>query len=114
MRAADTDVMVMLIYHAADYPIFLTTAKETSYDIRKIREALPERYRKYLIFLHSFSGCDTVSAISGFGKSTLLTKFCKTEKAEGAMNVFLDVRAKKDDITKPAVNYSCSCSVGNH
>ena len=83
-------------------------------DIGKIREALPERYRKYLIFLHSFSGCDTVSAISGFGKSTLLTKFCKTEKAEGAMNVFLDVRAKKDDITKPAVNYSCSCSVGNH
>lgn len=36
VRAADTDVMVMLIYHAADYPIFLTTAKETSYD----------RYRK--------------------------------------------------------------------
>lgn len=100
VRAADTDVMVMLIYHAADYPIFFTTAKETSYDIGKIREALPERYRKYLIFLHSFSGCDTVSAISGFGKSTLLTKFCKTEKAEGAMNVFLDVRAKKDDIIK--------------
>lgn len=70
VRAEDTDVMVMLIHHAANHPIFLTTAKETSYDVGKIREALPERYRKYLIFLHSFSGCDTVSAISGFSKST--------------------------------------------
>uniref|UniRef100_UPI00358E3900 uncharacterized protein n=1 Tax=Myxine glutinosa TaxID=7769 RepID=UPI00358E3900 len=100
VRAEDTDIMVLLIHHAADHPIFLTTAKDTSYDVGKIREALPERYRKYLIFLHSFSGCDTVSAISGFSKSTLLTKLCKTDKAERAMDVFLDIRAKKDDIIK--------------
>ena len=74
--------------------------KDTSYDVGKIREALPERYRKYLIFLHSFSGCDTVSAISGFSKPTLLTKLCKTDKAEGAMDVFNDIRAKKSDIIK--------------
>jgi hypothetical protein len=43
VRAEDTDIMVMLIHHAADHPIFLTTAKETSYDVGKIREALPER-----------------------------------------------------------------------
>ncbi|XDV31538.1 hypothetical protein PO909_002529 [Leuciscus waleckii] len=63
-------------------------------------KALPERYRKYLIFLHSFSGCDTVTAISGFSKPTLLTKLCKTDKAEGAMDVFNDIRAKKSDIIK--------------
>ncbi|CAM4352894.1 unnamed protein product [Leuciscus chuanchicus] len=39
--------------------------KDTSYDVGKIREALLDRYRQYLIFLHSFSGCDTVLAISG-------------------------------------------------
>ncbi|CAM4571711.1 unnamed protein product [Leuciscus chuanchicus] len=64
----------------------------------QIRDALPERYRKYLTFLHSFSGCDTVSAISGFSKPTLLTKLCKTDKAEGAMDVFNDIRAKKTHI----------------
>jgi hypothetical protein len=60
VRAEDTDVMVMLIHHAVGHPIFITAAKETSYDVGKIREALPERYWKYVIFLHSFSGCDTV------------------------------------------------------
>ena len=100
VMAADTDVMVMLIHHNSDKPIFLTTAKGTSYDIGKIRDALPERYRRYLIFLHSFSGCDTVSAISGFGKSSLLTKLCNTDKAETAMGVFLDIQAEKDEIIK--------------
>ena len=100
VRAEDTDIMVLLIHHAADHPIFLTTAKETSYDVGKIQEALPERYRKYLIFLHSFSGCDTVSAISGFSQSTLLAKLCKTDKAEKAMDVFLDIQAEKDAIIK--------------
>ena len=37
VRAEDTDIMVLLIHHASDHPIFLTTAKETSYDIAKIR-----------------------------------------------------------------------------
>ena len=91
MRVEDTDIMVLLIHHAANHPIFLTTAKETSYDIAKIREALPERYQKYLIFLHSYSGCDTVSAISGFSKSTLINKLCETDKAERAVDVFLDI-----------------------
>ena len=86
VKAEDTDIMVLLIHHAADHPIFLTTAKETSYDVGKIREALPDRYRKYLISVHSFSGCDTVSAISGFSKSTFLAKLCKTDKAEKAMD----------------------------
>jgi hypothetical protein len=55
-----------------------------------------------LIFLQSFSGCDTVSAISGFSKPTLLSKLCKTDKSEQAMDVFSDIRAKKSDIIKAA------------
>ena len=53
-----------------------------------------------LEFLHSFSGCDTVSAISGFSKSTLVNKLCETDKAKQAMDASLDIRGKKDDIIK--------------
>lgn len=105
MRAEDTDILVMLIHHAADHPIFLTTAKETSYDVGKIREALSERYRKYLIFLHSFSGCDEVSAIFGFSKPTLLSKLCKTDEAERAMDVLMDIQAEKGDIIKAGCEF---------
>ena len=95
--------MVMLVDRRANHPVFLTTSKDTSYNDGKIREALPERYRKYLIFLHSFSGCDTVYAISGFSKPTLLSKLCKTDKSERAMDVFSDIRAKKSNI----INAGC-------
>ena len=100
VRAEDTDIMVLLIHHAVDHPIFFKTTRDTSYEIAKIRENLPERHLKYLVFLHSFSGCDTVSAISGFSKSSLVNKLCKTEKAERAMDVFLDIRATKDAVIK--------------
>ena len=53
-----------------------------------------------MIFLHSFTGCDTVSMISGFSKSTLANKLCETDKAERAMSVFLDIQAKEGDIIK--------------
>ena len=98
VRAEDTDILVMLIHHITDQSIFITTAKNVSYNLAKLKEALPEKYRKYLLFLHSFSGCDTVSAISGFSKPTLLQKLCKTNGAEKAMDVFLDLHAQKDAI----------------
>ena len=100
MRAEDTDVLVMLVHQRAIHPVFLSTAKDTFYDVGKIREAHLERYHIYLIFLHSFSDCDTVSAISGFNKPPLLSKLCKTDKSERAMDVFSDIRAKKSDIIK--------------
>ncbi|CAL8280130.1 unnamed protein product [Arctogadus glacialis] len=68
VRAEDTDVLVMLVHHRANHPVFLTTAKDTSYDVGKIREALPE------------------------------SKLCKTDQSERAMDVFSDIRAKKSDI----------------
>ena len=46
-----------------------------SYDIRSIREALSEKQRRYLLLCHAFTGCDTVSAISGHGKTSLFDKF---------------------------------------
>ena len=113
VRAEDTDVLVMLVHHRANNPVFLTTAKDTSYDVRKIREALLERYRKYLIFLHSFSGCDTVSAISGFSKPTLLSKLCQNDKSERAMDVFNDIRAKKSDIIEAGCELFKNIFCGN-
>jgi hypothetical protein len=41
-----------------------------------------------------------VSVISGFSKPTLLSRLCKTDEVERAMDVFMDIRAEKDDIIK--------------
>ena len=75
VRTEDTDVLVMLVHHSSNtnYPLFFTTSKG-SYDIRQIREALCERQRRYLLFCHAFSGCDTVLEIAGRGKTTLFDR----------------------------------------
>ena len=72
VRAEDADVLIMLLHHSSStkYPLYLTTSNG-SYDVKKIQEALSEKQRRYLLFCHAFTGCDTVSAIAGHGKTTL-------------------------------------------
>ena len=72
VRAEDADVLAMLVNHSSstNFLVFLTTSKD-SYDVRKIRDALCERNRSYLLFCHAFTVCDTVSAIASHSKTTL-------------------------------------------
>ena len=75
-------------YWCAHTPLYLFfTASKGSYDIRSIREALSEKQRRYLLLCHAFTGCDTVSAISGHGKTSLFDKFVQGRLTD----VFLDL-----------------------
>jgi hypothetical protein len=75
VRAEDADVLVMLVYHSSGshHPVFVTTSNG-SYDVRKIKDSLCERQKRYLLFCHGFTGCDTVSAIAGHGKTNLFNR----------------------------------------
>ena len=55
-----------IIAQNTKHPLFFTTSKG-SYDVKMIREALSERQRRYLLFCHTFTDCDTVSSIAGHG-----------------------------------------------
>ena len=98
MRAEEADVLVMLVHHISttEHPIFFSTSKG-AYDVRKIQEALSERQKRYLLFCHAFTGCDTVSSIAGHGKTTLFDRFCVGDMDEH-MDIFLDVHAIKDTV----------------
>ena len=78
VRAEDTDVLVMLIHHMPKSPndIHMCT-KAGSYSISSIRKELNEVERERLLFIHSFSGCDTVSSIYRQSKVGLLKKLCE-------------------------------------
>ena len=58
---------------------------------------LTRRKRKYLLPCHAFTGCDTVSAIMGHGKTTLFDKLC-TGDVDEHLDVFMDTEATKDDV----------------
>ncbi|KAJ8385110.1 hypothetical protein AAFF_G00192510 [Aldrovandia affinis] len=103
VRAEDADVLVMLVHHSSstNHPLFLTTSKG-SHDVRRIQEALSERQRRYLLFCHTFTGCDTVSAIGGHGKMMLFDRFCAGDIDEH-MDIFLDVHATKDAVIRAGI-----------
>ena len=51
------------------------------------------------LFCHAFTGCDTISAIAGHGKTTLFDRFCAAD-IDNHMDVFLDVQATKDAVIR--------------
>ena len=71
--AEDTDILVMLLHHVTRAPreILLRT-KGYIYSIQDIHDALTEREREIVLFIHSFCGCDTVSSIYWQSKVGLL------------------------------------------
>lgn len=98
VRAKDADVLVMMVHHNSDshHPLFLTTSKG-SYGVRNIKESLSETQKRYLLFCHAFTGCDTVSAIARHGKTTLFDRFYEWDAAE-YINIFFDTEATKETV----------------
>ena len=63
---------------------------------------LTERQRHKLLFCHAFTGCDTISAIAGHGKSALFDKFCSGD-IDKYMDIFLDLQATKDEVIRSGI-----------
>ena len=81
VRAEDTDILVMLVHHIPRCPndIQMITKSDT-YSIMDICNKLTDVGKDRLLFVHSFTGCDTVSGIYRHSKNGLLQKLCKTDE----------------------------------
>ncbi len=87
--ADDTDVLILLMYHwkenMADV-YFLSEARNSQkkgllvWKIHNLVMEAGEAVIPHILFVHAWSGCDTVSAIFGQGKTNLLKKLKESEK----------------------------------
>ena len=75
--AEDTDILVLLLHHSpsALNSLYFTTNKGT-YDVKKLYTKLSDNEKSRLLFLHAFTGCDTVSGIYRHTKVTLMRTLC--------------------------------------
>ena len=74
----DTDILVLLIYHwkismATVY--FKKEAKKMMWRVQDLIANAGELLTSHILFVHTWSGCDTTSATFGQGKTFLLKKF---------------------------------------
>ena len=69
VNAEDTDILCLLIHHFSEnHTKIVMTTRNGSHSVSKIVNALDANIKPILLFIHSFSGCDTVSSIHGFDK----------------------------------------------
>ena len=72
--ADDTDVAVMLLYHCQEWMsdiFFLQERSRRAWSMMRSQTDV-EDLKEHLLFLHSWSGCDTTSSIFGKGKGSLV------------------------------------------
>jgi hypothetical protein len=104
VRAEDGDILIMLVYHynpLLHCQIFLTTSKGT-FSIRDIECKLTPIQKRYLLFIHAFTGCDTVSAIYGFSKEKLFELFCDGSLFD-EMDIFYDEHSSREAIQQAGI-----------
>ena len=78
----DTDLLVLLLYHAELQSFDLYFAPEPkknskcrTWDIKKVKAKLGSLICSHILFLHAMLGCDTTSRLYNIGKATILKKF---------------------------------------
>ena len=79
----DTDLLILLIYHASldSCSLFLkpeprkSTKKSLVWNIHAVKKQLGPDICSSILFLHAILGCDTTSQLHGIGKGNSLKKF---------------------------------------
>ena len=90
----DTDLLVLLCYHASldGYNIYFRSElsnKCRHWDIQKTKRVLGMHKCKILPVVHAITGCDTTSRLFGIGKGVALKKLSKTDNVTMAIEEFL-------------------------
>ena len=92
VAADDTDILVLLIHHLHESMseiYFVSQARKHGnaecklIRIRAVQKAIGSSACRQIPTIHAIAGCDTTSAIFGFGKGTVfkkLTKYIHSEK----------------------------------
>ena len=102
----DTDLLVLLLYHAALNSKELYFRPEPKSNARKVRlwnikkpkEKLGLSICSKLLFIHAITGCDTTSRLYGIGKASSLLKIYSSNELGKIADVFMTDQVNRDII----------------
>ena len=99
--ADDTDVAVMLIYHWNEELSDIYFHKERGDKCWSIREALKSlsSIKQHILFIHAWSGCDSVSAIFGKGKPSFFKLVSKSISMQAVSETISDHWATSEEVS---------------
>ena len=83
--------------------ILVCERSQTTFSIKKSKDSLAE-LSNHLLFLHSFSGCDTTSATFMKGKVSWFNKIKTSKLMKDASNIMTHCDSNKKDVEEAAIN----------
>ena len=98
--ADDIDIIVMLLYHWREEfqeVTFFQERAQKGWSIKTVSPSL-KSIREHLLFIHAWSGCDTVSAPFGKGKVSFLNLVKKSDELKDISTEMNNVWADQNDI----------------
>ena len=99
----DTDLLVMLVDKAdptMDVYMQFTNHPPAIYSIHEIQETLHAVVKKYILFAHAATGCDTVSALYNIGKRKALSVLENNRIDWDILDVFGQQNPSTDEIAR--------------
>eukprot|EP00794_Sanderia_malayensis_P004114 gene4114-4670_t len=103
----DTDLLILLLYHAKENTnqvFFCPEQKQNAKKKRKVWDiqlcecVLGSKICQCILFLHAFLGCDTTSSIFGIGKGLSIKAFNKSEQFQQCASIFCDESSLKEQV----------------
>ena len=98
--ADDTDVAIMLLFHWIEHHgdvIFLQEKGNKGWNIKDVSQQC-QSFQECLLFVHAWSGCDTMSAPFGRGKSNFLNIVKKSDELRNISDIMSHVWATTTEI----------------
>ncbi|KAJ8398943.1 hypothetical protein AAFF_G00416100 [Aldrovandia affinis] len=108
----DTDLLILLIYHAnlKSHNLFFTpepkksTKKPRVWNIKAVKQQLGPSVCTHILFIHAIAGCDTTSRLYGIGKGAPLKKFTTSSEFREQATVFDTQSASTAEVVSAGEN----------
>ena len=108
----DTDLLILLIYHAnieSNDLFFKPEAKKSTknprvWNIKTVKQSLGPSMSLHILFIHAILGCDTTSRLYGIGKGVALNKFTTSDDFQKQALVFHTPLASATDVVAAREN----------
>ena len=103
--ADDTDIAMMLLYHWREYHgsvVFFQERENRGWMIGYACKQC-EIFREHILFVHAFSGCDTISAPFVREKISFLTAAKTNKMLQDVSDTMNDVWATKEEIEEASI-----------
>ena len=104
VRAECSDISIMLTHHCHPHKqhLITDTTLNGNYCVKETFLSLAIELRQYLIFCHSFTGCNRVSSQYGISKKALFERHC-VKYVSALIDVFHDDKPTKEQIVNAGI-----------